>query len=361
MSDRDRPFDAFGWSDHAILRPEPGGARAISASAAEPTDPFAPPLADPFTLWPGPPYPAQPPPAPPYRASPSGTPPPSAPQPSGTRLPHPAEDPVARAVLQRRDAPAAPGKSPIIDAAGPLLLLLGRFRANIIRLPSAPLMEEVARAIQDFEQELRALGFAPEQVQAAKYAVSATVDDIVQNIPVEDRRVWTQYSMLGRFFGEGRGGLRFFEELNRAKADPVANYALLELMHACLALGFEGIHRTSAGGAALLQQTQRSLYETLRRVRPRATHQLSPLRRGKSLPAPPGRHQFPFWAAASITGVLLLAIYITLDTLLGNRSEVVADALLGLVPQGEVTIERSVTGRPPPLPPPPEGRTPRAE
>ncbi len=38
-------------------------------------------------------------------------------------------------------------------------------------------------------------------------------------------------------------------------------------MHACLALGFEGIHRTSAGGAANLQKIQRNLYETLRRVK----------------------------------------------------------------------------------------------
>jgi type VI secretion system protein ImpK len=349
MSDRDRPFDPFGWSDHAILRPERGSRRATPASPAAPLDPFAAPLADPFMPWPGPPYPAQP---PPY---------PLPPQPSATGVPQPQEGSAARAFLQRRNVLAVPSKSPFIDAAGPLLLLLGRFRANIVRLPSAPLMEEVARAIQDFEQELRALGFAPEQVRAAKYAVAATVDDIVQNIPVEDRRVWTQYSMLGRFFGEGRGGLRFFDELNRAEADPVANYALLELMHACLALGFEGIHRTSAGGAALLQQIQGSLYETLRRVRPRPTHEFSPRWRGKSLPAPPGRTQVPFWAAASVTGVLLLAIYISLDTLLGNRSEVVADALLGLVPQGEVIIERSVTEPPPPLPPPPEGRMPRAE
>jgi type VI secretion system protein ImpK len=264
---------------------------------------------------------------------------------------------VARAVLQRRGA-LPPSKSPIIDAAGPLLLLLGRLRANIIRSPSAPLMEEVAQAIQDFEQEVRALGFSPEQVQVAKYAISATADDIVQNIPVEDRRIWTQYSMLSRFFGEGRGGVRFFHELERAKADPVANYPLLELMHACLALGFEGMHRSSAGGAALLQQTQRSLYHTLRRVRPRAKHEFSPRLRRKPLRALPARYRVPLWAVASVTGVLLLAVYITLRTLLANRSEVVAAALLGLFPAGEVTIERPVVVSPPP---PPERRVDQLE
>ena len=47
--------------------------------------------------------------------------------------------------------------------------------------------------------------------------------------------------MLSRFFGERVGGVRFFEILDRLKADPLANYPVLELQHACLALGFQGI------------------------------------------------------------------------------------------------------------------------
>ena len=75
--------------------------------------------------------------------------------------------------------------------------------------------------------------------------------------------------MLSRFFGERIGGVRFFDELDRLKQDPVLNYDVLELQHTCLALGFQGIHRTSAGGVSTLQQIQRDLYETLRRVKPK--------------------------------------------------------------------------------------------
>ena len=53
------------------------------------------------------------------------------------------------------------------------------------------------------------------------------------------------------------------------KLDPTANYSVLELQHACLALGFQGMHRTSAGGLAKLQMIQRNLYEMLRRVQPK--------------------------------------------------------------------------------------------
>src|SRR5690606_36356738 len=181
----------------------------------------------------------------------------------------------ARALVLRREELLTPNDNPLMRAAGPLLLLLGELRVGTLRAPFAQLMEQVADSIQEFERDVRAAGLPAEETRVAKYVLAATADDIVQNIPGEDRHVWTQYSMLSRFFGERVGGVRFFDELERARADPSVNYALLELMHACLALGFQGVHRTSAGGAAALQQIERSLYETLRRVK-RASEELSP-------------------------------------------------------------------------------------
>jgi type VI secretion system protein ImpK len=238
-------------------------------------------------------------------------------------------------------------------AAGPLLLLLGRLRANLVRAHPAQLMEQVAAAIQGFEDEVRTAGYTPEQLRMAKYALCATADDVVQNMPVEDRQIWTQYSMLSRFFGERTGGVRFFEELERAKADPAVNYAVLELMHACLALGFEGIHRTTAGGVAILQQIQRSTYDTLRRVRRKATEEISPRWQGQSIAARASRNRVPFWAVGSVVAVLLFAFYLILRTLLGNGSQVVEVALAGLNPDGTVSIERASVVPPPPPPPPP--------
>src|SRR5690606_24100927 len=126
------------------------------------------------------------------------------------------------------------------------------------------------------EKDIRSAGISEAQANQAKYILCATADDIVQNIPTEDRHVWTQYSMLSRFFGERIGGVRFFEELDRAKMDPLGNYPVLELQHSCLALGFQGVHRTSGGGQVALQKIQRDLYEILRRVRPKVNRDLSP-------------------------------------------------------------------------------------
>ena len=185
---------------------------------------------------------------------------------------------------------------PIMRAAGPLLQLLGRLRVALMRASFASLMEQVADAVKFFETDIRSAGISEQQANTAKYILCATADDIVQHIPTDDRHVWAQYSMLSRFFGERVGGVRFFEILDRLKIDPLVNYPVLELQHACLALGFQGMHRTSAGGPAGLQMIQRNLYELLRQVRPSVMRDLSPHWRGQALANRRRRIQIPVLA-----------------------------------------------------------------
>src|SRR3954469_23412511 len=275
MSDSDRPPGPPGRGDRTIIRPNPGARRP-----AVPSAPFAPAPSAPS----GGSYPAAAPGAPPStedRISTQAAPKTTEDWISTQAAPKKTEE-VRRADLNLDDL-AAPNESPIRRAAGPLLLLLGRLRVALLRAPFASLMEQVADAIKFFEKDIRSAGISEQQANTAKYILCATADDIVQNIPTEDRHVWTQYSMLSRFFGERIGGVRFFEELEKALKDPLVNYPVLELQHACLALGFQGIHRTSTGGPSSLQQIQRNLYETLRRIRPKVIHDLSPRWQGQKL------------------------------------------------------------------------------
>ncbi len=337
MSD---PGDPFGRSDRTIIRPNPAGRRP-----SQPGSPASTVAPSPFTP---PPQPASPQPASPNVPGTAddwlSSPPPPPPRPPQRDLP----------------AGAAPGPAPIftpnanplLKAAGPLLLLFGRLRAAISTAPPAQLIRQASDAIEAFEREVRAAGLSAEKSRVAKYVLCAFADDIVQNIPGEGRQVWTQYSMLSRFFGERVGGVRFFEELDKAKADPSVNYDLLELMHACLALGFEGIHRTSAGGAANLQMIQRNLFETMRRVK-QADPELSPRWQGKALASQVARFKVPVWSVAAISGVAVLGLFFVLRALLGGNAEASASALLSVHPKGELGIVRRVFTAPPPLPPPP--------
>jgi type VI secretion system protein ImpK len=243
----------------------------------------------------------------------------------------------------------AGGGSPILAAASPLLILLGRLRASLSRAPPAHLMDQVAQAMTKFEADLRERAVPADQVQTAKYVLAATADDIVQNLPSEDRHLWARYSMLARFFGELMGGVRFFSELDRAKQSPAINIGLLELMHACLSLGFEGVHRTSAGGAGTLQGIKRDLYETIRRVQDKTIEDLSPHWRGQSIPLRKSRSRVPVWSVAAIAALLLLGTYLVLRNLLTDGTEAIAATLAAAEPDGVVEIDR-----PEPAPPPPD-------
>ena len=253
--------------------------------------------------------------------------------------------------LLRRSDLIVPNRNPIMRAAGPMLLLLGRLRIALMRASFAELMEHVADSVTNFELEVRQAGIADAQATMAKYVLCATADDIVQNIPAEDRHVWAQYSMLSRFFGERVGGVRFFEILDRTIADPTHNVELLELQHACLALGFQGRYRTVDNGEAALHDLQRRTYEVLKSVRPPTSEDLSPRWRGLDLRSRAGRIRIPVWVVAAVVIAGVAALYLTYLALLGRSAEAATDAMTSLHPPAKLALHRVAPAPPPPPPP----------
>jgi type VI secretion system protein ImpK len=315
MSGND-PFDPFGQNDRTIIRPNPGGRPEAPSPAAD-----AP-------------------------ASSHET--PAQPQPAAAQ-PAPTGQPVAQV--------ATPGANPLIVAAGPVLDLLGRLRNAMTQANFTDLKTSISSAIEGFEKGASEAGAYPEQLQTAKYALAATADDIVQNLPGEDRHVWTQDPMLGKFFGERIGGTRFFDNLTEAMKNPGANYDLLELKYACMALGFEGMHRTSAQGAGALQTIRKDVYQSLRGVTPGGGWALSPSWRGMDIGRKSIGMQIPFWAVAAIAGVALVGLFFGLRMALAGETRDLTTEIAAIHPDQPVSIVRTKFTAPPPPPPPPPPQT----
>jgi type VI secretion system protein ImpK len=353
MSDKDNPFDRP--ADRTVFNP---GARAVRPGVKPPSGPAPQPVAPPPR-----PQPQIPQPQIPQRAAYRQ---PAHPQPTmdaspgddhwiETRDQQPIrpEPPPGPARALRIEELVVPHENPIMQAAGPILLLLGRLRVAVLQASPASLMEQVAAAIEFFEKEVRRAGVPADRASDAKYIVCAAADDIVQNIPTEDRHVWTQYSMLSRFFGDRTGGVTFFQKLDRAKMDPLLDYPLLELMHCCLALGFQGRYRTEPNGTATLQQIQRNLYELLCKVHPRAERELSPHWRGQELGRAVLRARVPFWTIAGVAALALLGLFLTLRSFLTDGAEIAAAEVRALNGTGEMRLVRPDIVKPPPAPPGP--------
>ena len=241
------------------------------------------------------------------------------------------------------------GKNIFLEAAMPLLLLLSNVRIARSIPQVGPMMNTVAQGIESFEATLTAQNIPQQQVHSAKYALCATADDIVQNLPSSDRLLWTQYSMLSRFFQTRDSGVGFFDELKKLQQNPQINQNLLGLMHACMSLGFEGKYRVS-GGDVQHQQIRRDIYQTLRSREARTTSDLSPHWRGQDIAAAYVRRAVPLWAVASSAAGILLLSFMVFRWLLSGMSEAADIKLAELHPTGDVNIFRL---KPTPPPPPP--------
>lgn len=356
------PPDEPGRGNRTVILPNPGGRRSGAPDAQPPqqwggAEDWGCAQPSPAPPYPAPPaYPATP---PSYPAGPPSYPTPG-PAAGGYGAPtypsadRPQQAPDSAGALL--NAEPALNSNEMLRASAPLLLMLGKLRANLVRVPSEQIMADVARSIATFGNAVTTSGYSADQAEVARYALCATADDVVQNIAVDDRSMWTRYSMLSKFFQERTGGVRFFEELGRMRQNPLGNIDVLELMYACLAVGFEGVTRTAPNGVATLQQTQRELYDVIRRVRPREGFELSPRWQGSGLALADRGRRVPLWAIASFGLALVVGTLVVLKLLLADRSAALADEMVALYPTTEIALIRPdyVPRAPPPPPPEPE-------
>lgn len=343
MSNGKPPFDPFNAGGRTVIKPNPGG--RLNVPAQQPTQsqqPANPPQQQ--DIWGGT---RQNPAAPVVASPPQQFQPPQAPQ-SQPSTPPQVRAPSNMALPDLSATAVTTGPNPILDAARPLLLLLSNVRIARQVPQVAPLMDSVVKGIDTFEATLRGNGTSDEQVRTAKYIVCATADDIVQNLPSTDRLLWTQYSMLSRYFQMRDSGVGFFDELAKLRTNPTLNFDLLSLMHACLSLGFEGKFRV-AGGDVPLQQTRRDLYQMLRNLKSRTTADIGPHWRGQDIPPEHVRRSVPLWAIGCGALGLLLLSFMSFRWLLGDAAEATATKMTTLDPGTEIAIKREVFTPPEPV------------
>ncbi|MBO0904359.1 type IVB secretion system protein IcmH/DotU [Jiella sonneratiae] len=234
------------------------------------------------------------------------------------------------AVIGAREGERMASANPLLDAAAPLLILIGRLRLGVVEMEASPLMNHVIGEIDGFARKAAAGGYSADDAKRGQYALCATADDIVQNLPSREREEWLKYPMLARFFGARDSGVEFFEVLRDILANPAAEYDLLELYHACLSLGFVGKYRTGHGGDAGLSNERRQVYEALRRVRARPDDDISPRWQGQAIAARALKGAVPVWVVASLAAVALVGLFFTLRILLAGDAEAVAEELTAL-------------------------------
>ena len=161
-----------------------------------------------------------------------------------------------------RAAPAtavpAVGASPLLAAAAPVLAAAVRIGAARATPPDPEqLRRAMVEAVREFEKRALATGLDTRSLRAARYALCATIDDLVLSTPWGSTSTWGAQSLTSIFHNEVSGGERFFDILEDMQKDLGRHAEVVELMYFCASLGFEGRYRVMPRGIAALTEIAR--------------------------------------------------------------------------------------------------------
>lgn len=247
--------------------------------------------------------------------------------------------------------------NPLAGAAAPLLWLAARLNESLpvedVAAFRARVMDEVAR----FEANALTRGIQQRLARMCRYALCATIDDIVLSTDWGRQSDWARSGLVSTFYQETWGGERFFDLLGQLYQRPEETIDALELLAICLSIGFVGKYRVVEGGGMQLARIRAELYRTIRRVRGPYERNLSPPFAMIDAPYRAPVRVAWFWSAALAVLGLLALLYLYWGIVLSQRLDAATQQVAAIAPALPVFIG------PPALPnvPEPAGADPFAE
>ncbi len=320
MADFDDPFAEPGDTDKTVIKPNPGGRRPAAAAAPAPTPAVAPePVAD-------------------------------TPELDAFGLPQPAAPAAPKAAAPKATQVALTGMNQLTACATSLFALISRIRNRAQHMDPDKLRQSVVAEVRAFENRALKAGITAQNVKVARYALCATLDDVVLNTPWGGQSSWGLQSMVGTFHRETVGGDRFYDLLARLEKEPATNIDMLEFLYMCMSLGFEGRLRVEQGGSEKHLQIRAGLARIIRGQRGNVERDLSPRWKGLDKPFKALSAWRLVWLTLAVLGTVLALQFAGLSWALSRDTENVVGQL-SVVESGPVAVlERRA---PPPPPPPP--------
>lgn len=234
-----------------------------------------------------------------------------------------APDPTAAAALPAQGV----SSNPLLACTQPLFAAIAQMRAATTVTDPVALKNHLSQLITDFEREAYGRGIAKEDVIATRYVLCTFLDEVASTSPWGAAGTWSGDPLLVRFHNEAYGGEKVFLLLSKLAETPERKRDLLELIHLCLALGFEGKYRVVPGGRAQLEQLRERLFQLLRQHRPAAERDLSPVWHPAQLRRRRLIDGAPLWALVAVAGAVMLITFLLYTNLLAGRSDTLFAAI----------------------------------
>lgn len=230
--------------------------------------------------------------------------------------------------------------NPLLSSAAVLLSLINRLRFHQNLPNPIELHHHLAHEIEAFSTQAHSKGYPQENIRLARYALCATLDEVLVNLQWQEHHFWETERFLTRFEGDADGSERFFLILERLIDNPKRHIHLLEIFYLCLSAGFEGKYRNNPEGKGKLDEWLDHLFFLIHKQYPESI--LSPQNETKNASIITSSSTFSTWVTNSFifsfSAILLLCFYMSFDFVLGIRAEPLLENLKNIAQNTQFVI-----------------------
>jgi type VI secretion system protein ImpK len=244
-------------------------------------------------------------------------------------------------LIERRAAPSLLGPRGSAPAggsrhAGSALLDLmheGFYMLFMLKHGSAPgdeqsFMDRITAFLDDFEREAKKIRADGDDIEAAKYAFCAAVDEIILASPFALRKQWERRPLQLLIFGDQLAGEHFFDRLDALRGKGAMRVQALQVFHLCLLLGFQGKYAID-GGEKLSYLTAR-LGDEITHIKGKSRGFAPRAERPDQVVNKRGS-DVPLWALSSFFALLAICAYLGLKMHLTRGTQTTLAAYADLV------------------------------
>ncbi|WP_199608577.1 type IVB secretion system protein IcmH/DotU [Flocculibacter collagenilyticus] len=135
-------------------------------------------------------------------------------------------------------------KQDLLACIGPVLHALLPLKLNhAVEQLDMGYRDKIIDCFDQFEKNCYEHQITTSQMQEAKFALTATCDELVMSSGANFRMDWMARPLQLEFYGNNRAGEEFFERLDKLRVGGESRLAVLEVYYVCLQLGFEGTYK----------------------------------------------------------------------------------------------------------------------
>lgn len=201
----------------------------------------------------------------------------------------------------------------LVGLATPVLETVMKIKAGLLT-PTMEMRRTIDDQLKQLEVRGAQLSYREAQLQSAKFALAAFVDETVLAGGFPARDEWERYPLQLEYFGAQYAGTQFFERLDALLKEAEREADVIELYYLCLLLGFKGKYDKFFEDQ--LPSVIKNVEEHLRRVGRLKSPPLAPHWKVDDQPLLQERDEaLPKWVIATVGGALglLLLLYVILN------------------------------------------------